>query len=124
VRTLSISVWRGSNEKFWKTTARSGPGTAHELAIKRDRAGGGSIEPAIRLSSVDLPHPEVTDDGHEFARLDRQVDTAQDMPAALRGVEHTVQPIDLEGHREPQLSTATMRLNFMNTASSVSRPRR
>ena len=56
--TFSSQVSHGSSEWFWNTTARSGPGAAISRLSQINAPLEGSVSPAIRFSSVDLPQPE------------------------------------------------------------------
>ena len=75
--TFSKQVSQGSSEWFWNTTARSGPGPAISRPSHSSTPLVGSVRPAIRLSSVDLPQPEwpISETTSPFA--DGQVDVAQ-----------------------------------------------
>ena len=86
--TFSKQVSQGSSEWFWNTTARSGPGAEISRLSQISTPLVGSVSPAIRLSSVDLPQPEWPMRVTNSALLHLEVDLAQGVEAPLPGSEH------------------------------------
>ena len=55
--TFCFTVFHGNRAKFWNTIPRSGPGARTTPAWVRITPCCTGMNPPIRYSSVDLPHP-------------------------------------------------------------------